>query len=595
MARVTDWEAPAHDQPDDQPRDRQGPSRPDKKGGRVVVLLILALVVLFGGGYAAAAMVAGDKVPRGTTVAGVDIGGRTPDAAVEALRRGLADLVVRPITVTVEGEESSVAPTEAGLSVDYEASVAAAGGEQGWSPSRLWGYYTGGDALDAVVEVDDAAMTATLDDLTESGGTPPRDAGVVFAGTRIRTTPAAAGRAIDPEAGREALVAAYLADDPATDLPLVDMPADVTDAEAQQFVDEFANPAVSAPVTLRFGKSPVTLRPADYTAALQVVARDGVLAARVDKDALAALVGEKVSDDGAPVDATVALVDGRPHVVPAKPGVTFKPGQVASAFLAAVDEPPGERTATVESTVSEPEFTTKDARALRIREKVSSFTTYYPYAAYRNVNIPRAAELVNGTVLRPGDVFSLNDVVGERTRENGFTEGFIISNGIFKEDLGGGVSQMATTTFNAMFFAGLKDVEHKPHSFYIDRYPVGREATVAWGAVDLRFQNDTPYGVLVEARVTPATPTASGVVTVSMWSTKYWDITTKTGERYNLTSPATRTLTTADCYPNTGYGGFDIDIWRYFRRHGSSELVRAEKMHTHYIPSDTVICKPPPG
>jgi vancomycin resistance protein YoaR len=338
----------------------------------------------------------------------------------------------------------------------------------------------------------------------------------------------------------------------------------------------------------------VTLRPADYTAALEVVARDGVLAARVDKDALAELVGDKVGNDGAPVDATVALVDGRPRVVPAKPGVAFNPGRVATAFLAVVDKPVGERTAAVESTVAEPEFTTKDARALKIKQKVSSFTTYYPYAAYRNVNIPRAAELVNGTVLRPGETFSLNDVIGERTKENGFTEGFIISNGIFKEDLGGGVSQMATTTFNAMFFAGLKDVEHKPHSFYIDRYPVGREATVAWGAVDLRFENDTPYGVLVEARVTPATPTTSGVVTVSMWSTKYWDITTKTGERYNLTSPATRTLTTEDCYPNTGYGGFDIDIWRYFRRPGSSELVRTEKMHTHYIPSDTVICKPPP-
>ena len=103
----------------------------------------------------------------------------------------------------------------------------------------------------------------------------------------------------------------------------------------------------------------------------------------------------------------------------------------------------------------------------------------------------------------------LNGVVGERTRENGFTEGFIISNGVFKEDLGGGVSQMATTTFNAMFFAGLKDLEHKPHSFYIDRYPVGREATVAWPTVDLKFENDTPYGVLIQASVTPSTPSTS--------------------------------------------------------------------------------------
>jgi vancomycin resistance protein YoaR len=152
---------------------------------------------------------------------------------------------------------------------------------------------------------------------------------------------------------------------------------------------------------------------------------------------------------------------------------------------------------------------------------------------------------------------------------------------------------MATTTFNAMFFAGLEDVEHKPHSFYIDRYPVGREATVAWGAVDLRFRNDTPYGVLVHATVKPATPSSQGVVTVSMYSTKYWDITTKTSDRYNYRAPATRTLRTPDCYPNTGYAGFDVDVWRYFRKPGSDELVRTEKFHTAYTPSDTVVCKKP--
>ncbi len=255
---------------------------------------------------------------------------------------------------------------------------------------------------------------------------------------------------------------------------------------------------------------------------------------------------------------------------------------------------PGKRELKVKATVADAAFTTKDARDLRIRRKVSTFTTYYPYAEYRNVNIGRAAELVNGTVLKPGETFSLNRTVGERTRENGFTEGFIISNGIFAEDLGGGVSQMATTTFNAMFFAGLKDIEHKPHSFYIDRYPVGREATVAWGSVDLRFKNDTPYGVLIQAQVTPATASTQGVVTVSMWSTKVWDITTDTSARYAYTSPKTRTLTTADCYPNTGYSGFQVDVTRFFRKVGQSALDHKEVMHTVYTPSDTVICKSPP-
>ena len=243
--------------------------------------------------------------------------------------------------------------------------------------------------------------------------------------------------------------------------------------------------------------------------------------------------------------------------------------------------------------VEEPAFTTKDARALKIEEEVSTFTTYFPYADYRNTNIGRAMELINGTVLKPGETFSLNDTVGERTAENGFVKGFIIEDGIFKEDYGGGVSQSATTTFNAAFFAGLEDVEHKPHSFYIDRYPVGREATVAWPSVDLKFTNTTPYGVLIQAGITPSSPSAQGSATVTMWSTKYWEITTSESERYNLTQPETRVLNTEDCYPNEGYGGFDIDVTRHFHLPSDPSQDHDEVMHTHYTPSDTVICQPP--
>ena len=78
-----------------------------------------------------------------------------------------------------------------------------------------------------------------------------------------------------------------------------------------------------------------------------------------------------------------------------------------------------------------------------------------------------------------------------------------------------------------------------------------------------------------------------------MYSTKHWDITTTTSDRYNFRPPATRTLSTADCYPNTGYAGFDVDVTRYFRKAGDDTLVRSEKMHTEYTASDTVICKPP--
>ena len=321
--------------------------------------------------------------------------------------------------------------------------------------------------------------------------------------------------------------------------------------------------------------------------------RDGELVPNVDADRITELVEGATSGSGAPVDARFELVNGRPKVIPSKPGVTFDPVDITDTFLDLVVRPEGARVLEVEATVDEADFTTRDARDLGIKEKVSEFTTYFPYAEYRNINIGRAADLVDGTLLEPGEQFSLNGIVGERTRENGFTEGFIISNGILKLDLGGGVSQMATTTFNAMFFAGLKDIEHKPHSFYIDRYPVGREATVAWPTVDLAFENDTEYGVLIESFVNDATPSTQGSVTVRMYSTKVWDISSSNSDRYAFTSPATRTLDTADCHPNSGYGGFSIDVTRTFREHGESAVHHTEKFHTVYTPSDTVICKPP--
>jgi vancomycin resistance protein YoaR len=501
--------------------------------------------------------------------------------------------VGEPVPVEVDGEVTRITPDQAGLSVDYAASVEAAGGERSWAPGRLWDYYTGGDDLDAVLTVDEERMQATVDRLVAESGTPPRDGDLRFDGARVDVVEPRGGQQVDPDEARAALEAAYLGEGEAAVLDLHPAGPDIDEADVQQALDDFANPALSGPVTLVFDKSRVTLSPQDFGDVLGVRAEGGELVPALDAKRLIRLVDDRISRDGAPVDATVRLVGGKPRVVPAKPGVTYEPVDVEEVFLELVTRKDGKRQEQVPSTVAKPDFTTRDARALGIKERVSTFTTYYPYAEYRNVNIGRAAELIDGTVLKPGETFSMNDTVGERTRENGFTEGFIIADGVFKEDLGGGVSQMATTLFNAMFFAGLEDVEHRPHSFYIDRYPVGREATVVWGALDLRFRNDTDHGVLIDTNVTPGTPSSQGVVTVSMYSTKVWDIESITGDRYNLTEEDTRVLRTPDCYPNDGYGGFDIDVTRVFRRAGSSEVVRRETFTTTYTPSDTVICKPP--
>ena len=567
----------------------------EKAGGRVVLLVVLGLAVIAAVAYGALYLIAGDKVPRGTTVAGVEVGGRTQAEAVDLLEDELGSRITGAVTVKVGKRTEQVPAADAGLAVDVEASVAAAGGERSWSPARLWDYFVGGDDHDPVVEIDEDRMDSLLTALAEQVGTPPRDGDLVFEGSDVRVVEPRPGRAIDPDTAREEILAAYLQEDAVAELPLRVSEPEIGEAEVQRAVDDFATPALSAPVTLVFRDTEVELTPEEFGSVLGVRPEGGALVPEVDEEALSELVDANIGDDGAAVDATVRLVDGKPKVIPGRNGVTYDADEVADGFVGLVTAPAGERTLTVEATVDEPDFTAEDARALGIKEKVSSFTTYYPPATYRDVNIGRAAELIDGTVLKPGETFSLNDTVGERTVENGFTTGTIISNGIFKEDLGGGVSQMATTLFNAMFFAGLEDIEHKPHSVYIDRYPVGREATVAWGSVDLRFRNDTDHGVLIDAKVTPSAGRSQGVVTVSMWSTKTWDIETTTSDRYAFTSPGTQTLTGDDCLPNTGYGGFDVDVKRIFKRPGSDEVVRTETFTTTYIPSDTIICKPSAG
>jgi vancomycin resistance protein YoaR len=576
------------------PVGRNGKVKRERAGFGVVFVVLVVLALLVGGGWAAAYEMAGDKLPNGTTVAAVEVGGLTPQEARKRLREQLAARVERPITVTANGRSAQVVPADAGVTVDYAASVAAAGAARSWDPRDLWNHYTGGGSVDPVVEVDEAAFQNAKAALDKKLGTPAKDGAVTLGKEGVHTTAAVVGAELDADELRQRLVSTVASTSRTADLTLHDVPPAIDDADVQKAVDTFANPAMSGPVTLVFGTSPVVLRPTDFGPAISLKPQDGALQPTLDATRLDALISAGIAEHAdAPVDATVKLVGGKPRVIAARPGVSFDQQQVASTFLALVTRPEGQRQEAVKATVANPKVSTAEAQSWKITQKVSSFTTYFPYAAYRNTNIGRAAQLVGGSILKPGDTFSLNGTVGERTRENGFTEGWTIQNGVFYSDLGGGVSQMATTTFNAMFFAGLQDVQHKPHSLYISRYPVGREATVAWPTVDLKFKNDTPYGVLIHTVFKRATPSSQGSVTVSMWSTKTYDISTKTGNRYHETPFKKRVIHDTNCEATVGAPGFDIDVWRYFHKPGSSAVEKSEKFHTHYIPQDEVTCKAP--
>ena len=229
------------------------------------------------------------------------------------------------------------------------------------------------------------------------------------------------------------------------------------------------------------------------------------------------------------------------------------------------------------------------ARSTEPLELVSRFTTYYPPGQPRVTNIRRAAALLDGTLLRPGDRFSLNERLGKRTRARGFVAAPSISGPIHVDSVGGGVSQVATTLYNAAFFAGLRLIAHTPHSFYISRYPKGREATISWGGPELIFQNDWPAPLLLRIKTTPTS------ITVWLYSHRLERrVATVTHAPTNYVRPRTVYIKDPTLPPGTqrllqsaGASGFSISYTRRVYQYDS--IRRDEHYSWTYSPENEVI------
>jgi vancomycin resistance protein YoaR len=193
----------------------------------------------------------------------------------------------------------------------------------------------------------------------------------------------------------------------------------------------------------------------------------------------------------------------------------------------------------------------------------------------------------------PGETFSLNETTGHRTAAKGYVEAGIISDGAPGRGVGGGVSQFATTTYNAAYFAGLKDAGHKEHSFYISRYPPGREATVFQNAdgstaIDMKFTNIMDTGIAIQTVWTPQT------ITVRLWGTKKYEVESITGPKTNITEPQPRQGPAANCKPSNGSQGFTITDTRVVREVGTGREVSRTTRTVKYNPNPKIVCGGPP-
>lgn len=560
----------------DQP---QGTSR-GRRGA--LVALVGALVVLMAG-YVGAAAYASGRTPSDTRVGGVQVGGMEPAQARTTLAAGVTELSATPVKLTAGDKSATIAPAEAGLSIDLDGSI---GELTGFSlnPVKVLGHLTGGGSRDLKTHVDEAKLTAAVTKAAASMAIPVKEGAISLAGGKVALTAPVKGQAVQVDRTVQMISSSWPRSAPIV-APVTASTPKVSGEELQRVKTEFADKAMSGPVALKAGDKTFEVSAAALAPAISFPASpDGKITPKFDDKVLIAAVtkaADRADATSRATDARVTYAGEQPVVVPSKTGVTLETSKIAAPVTAALTSE--NRAAVIPVTVAQPKFTTEKAKATLPKGLISTFTTYFnPNGGGRVHNIQLAARTLNGTYVAPGATFSLNDVLGQRTPEKGYQKGGVIQNSRLSENYGGGISQVSTTVFNAAFFAGMQFVEYMPHGFYISRYPEGREATISFPAPDQKWVNTTDGGVQIRAS------SSGGQVTVAFYGTKKWDISANKGPRRNIVPFKKITDGSPDCITQTPTPGFDVTVTRTFKQGGKT--VTTEDFNTHYIPEDDVNC-----
>ncbi|QRY83094.1 VanW family protein [Tsukamurella tyrosinosolvens] len=565
---------------------------PTRTALRRAPALALVVALLLGAGGAAVWESGRAETVHGATAVGVEFGALGRDDATHRLDDAAKRVDAEPITLRTAKGEVRLQPAQLGLSMDVPGTVQRAIDER--SPLRdLIGLVRDRHVHPASTlnrQVFDAAITKASGALTSEAG----DGAVIFRGGKPVAVEPKAGDKIDLARAAEAVAAAW-PDSTDITVPTEAVRPTVSVDVVRAVASGAAAQAVASDVVLR--------RDAAGQVAAGTVGRvtgtdigtflsfqpDGAgnLAPKVDREAAKKVLGTRLESAVAkPKDASFDLSGGTPTVTEAVPGREVVWDPTLDAVTKAVTEQSAQgRTATAQFKAVEPKVSTAKAKELGVREVVSEFSTG-GFSDASGVNIRRVAQQVNGAVVLPGETFSLNGYTGPRGTAQGYVESGIINNGRPDKAVGGGISQFATTLYNAAYFAGLEDAGHTEHSYYISRYPEAREATVFEGAIDLQFRNDTPYGVVIESSA------GSSSVSVRMWSTKTREVSSSTGSRSLPTQPSTIRLAKGPhCVASTGQPGFTTSNTRTITDVKTGSVLSRHTRTVKYDPVPTVICE----
>ncbi len=547
----------------------------------------IAVGALFGLGllgYVADLAMSSGEVPRGVVVAGVEIGGMDESAADARLRAELDGRASRELPVTIGDVQTTLVPASAGLSVDWDGTWDRIGGQPLNPITRLTSLF-GTETVEVDTAVDEQALGKTFDALRVHDR-PTVEGTIVFENARPVAVAPVPGRVLDAAAARDVLVRNWVTGTP-MNLPVVPAPVAVRQDAIDQALQQVAQPAVAAPVIFDGKGGKAQLAP-EQIATIVSFAPDGNggLTPRIDQKVATDLLAPQLKESEVePKDATFTLTGGKPMVVPSVVGDKINWQKTLEPLATLLAAPAPQRTAPAVYEKVEPKLTTEAAAGLGIVEPMGEFTTG-GFSGPSGVNIRTVARKVNGAVVKPGETFSLNEFTGPRGIAEGYVESGIIDHGRPSKAVGGGISQFATTLYNAAYFAGLEDTGHTEHSYYISRYPAAREATVFDGAIDLSFRNNTANGIYIEASAN------NSEVTVRIWGTKTVQVESITGERTKPTKPKTITLPKGEgCIATEGADGFTVSDTRVITDIATGREVSRTTRTVKYDPIPIVKCE----
>lgn len=558
---------------------------PTHRRGWIIALGVLLGVLIAGGvAFAIDHAVNGDKVPRGVAVGGVEIGRMDRVDAQAKLERDLKDKVTAPIKVRAGELETTVLPAEAGITPNWKATVDSTG-KMSYNPiTWVMDFFRQREipiSSDADPQLLDAAVQRIAEDLHRE----PADASINLAEGKAELIPAVTGQSVEPRWVEADLLSEWLNPD-GIDLEAKKNPPAIDDSVAQKIINGPAKRALSAPIVLH-GQDGVdgVIPPERMGEILHFHAEPDTKKIRpeVDVEAAHGILNEALAEtEQERQNARIGYSGGQRVITPHVDGLKINWEESLADFPERVI---GDSSKEWDASyVADPaSFTTEDAQHATFDEVVGEFSTS-GFAAASGHNIKLTAATVNGAIVAPGEIFSLNGYTGPRGTAQGYVESGIILNGHADKAVGGGISQFATTLYNAAYFAGMQDVAHTAHSYYISRYPAGREATVYEGAIDLQFKNTSPYPVRID------TFFGDGSITVKLMGVKTVTVESVNGGRWAPTQPKRITLSGSDCVPSGGAPGFTTSDTRIIRDLAGNEVSR-NTTTTVYDPSPIVRCE----